>query len=94
MQYIGETERSMRNRFLEHRRATINHDETNAVAKHFMTHHKNTTITRSYVPISILPIEQLQTQGTRDENKLKRLDREYFLIDTLGKEIPYGQNYN
>ena len=92
MQYVGETERPVRNRFLEHRRATINHDETNAVAKHFMTHHQNTTITRSYVPISISPIEQINNQGTREENKLKRLDREYFWIDTLGTEIPYGMN--
>ena len=65
-QYTWETERPIRYRFLEHRRATYNHDETNAVAKHFITHHPNTPVSKSYVPISITPLEQISDQGSQD----------------------------
>ena len=94
-QYVGETERQLRKRFLEHRRAVLNLDETYAVAKHFKECHLFYPVGplhRKEVAITITPLEQIPDQGSPDANKAKRLDREYFWIDTLETFSPYGLN--
>lgn len=93
MQYVGETGNSVRLRFDQHRKNTYRgQSNLSAVAKHFVTHHKDTSLNETYVPICISPIEQLKNRGSKDENRLARLDREYFWIDTLGTATPYGMN--
>ena len=94
-QYVGETERWLRKRFLEHRRAVLNLDESYAVGKHFKECHPFYPVGPLHhytVPITITPLEQIPDQGSPEANKAKRLDREYFWIDTLETFLPYGLN--
>ena len=92
MQYVGQTERALRYRFCEHRRAMIRRDDSNAVAKHFIHYHPDYIISDNDIPVIITPIEKILDQGSKDANKAKRLDREQFWIDTLVTYVPYGMN--
>ena len=92
MQYVGQTERPLRLRFCEHRRAILQRNETNAIAKHFARYHPNYHISENDVPVTITPIEQIPDQGSKEANKAKRLDREQFWIDTLATFHPNGVN--
>ena len=83
IQYVGQTERELRKRFMEHRRALLNRDESYAFTKHFLEHHPHHHIDQENFPISVIGIEQIPEQGSKEKNTAKRLEREHFWIDTL-----------
>lgn len=91
-QYVGQTERPIRYRFLEHYRAILKGEESNAVANHFLVAHPDRQVSRHNIPITIIPIEMVADQGSQKGNLAKRLDRERFWIDVLGTYSPMGLN--
>ena len=83
-QYIGETKRTLRKRFNEHRQATNNQSHANAeaaVPSHFTTpgHSSSDTI--------LIPLE---TQRTKDTSR--RRAREAYLIHKGKTLSPLGLN--
>ena len=92
MQYVGQTERELRTRFLEHRRALINFDESYAMTKHFLEEHPQHYIDPENIPIIVTGIEEIPDQGSKEQNLKKRLEREHFWIDTLVTFQPCGLN--
>ena len=91
-QYVGQTKRELRQRFLEHRRALLNYDETYAIGKHFAEKHSQYCINPEDLPISVIGIEQIIDQGSDKANVKKLLEREHFWIDTLVTYHPCGLN--
>ena len=92
MQYVGQTERELRYRFLEHRRALLNSDESYAMTKHFLEEHPHHCIDPENLPITVIGIEQVQDERSKEETLKKRLEREHFWIDTLVTFKPCGLN--
>lgn len=92
LQYVGQTERELRHRFLEHRRALLNFDESYAVTKHFIEEHPQHYVDPENMPITVIGIEEIPDQGSKERNLKKRLERELFWIDTLVTFRPCGLN--
>ena len=94
-QYVGQTERELHVRFLEHLNAISRmirgRDQSNAVAQHLLDNHMG-HFSRFNIPITITAIEQIADQGSKDANKAMRLNREQFWIDTLVTFAPHGMN--
>ena len=94
-QYVGETKKCLKERFRQHRLAALHLEVGNAIGKHFKEYHPYHPVEPDLdkkAQITITPLEQILDQGSEYENKLKRLDREYFWIDTLETYHPYGMN--
>lgn len=91
-QYVGQTGRELRQRFLEHRRALLNDDESYAITKHFLEKHPREPINPGNLPIYVIGIENIPDQGSNEKNLQKRLEREQFWIDTLVTFHPHGLN--
>ena len=92
IQYVGQTERELRKRFTEHRRALLNYDESYAMTRHFLEKHPQYCIDPENFPITVIGIEEIPDQGSKEENTKKRLEREQFWIDTLVTFRPCGLN--
>ena len=92
VQYVGQTERELRMRFVEHRRALLNYDESYAITKHFLEEHPQYCIDPDDFPITVTGIEEIPDQGTKGKNLDKRLERENYWIDTLVTFRPCGLN--
>ena len=92
MQYVGQTARQLRTRFLEHRRALINFDESYAITKHFLEEHPRECVDPEDIPFTVVGIEEIPDQGSKEKNLKKRLERELFWIDTLVTFRPCGLN--
>jgi hypothetical protein len=92
MQYINQTERELRSRFLEQIRALINFDESYAMTKHFLEEHPQHYIDPEHIPMIVTGIEEVTYQGSNEDNLKKRLEREQFWIYTLLTFKPCGLN--
>ena len=97
-QYVGETERNLRDRVGGHRNDFKRKNMDNALFKHCMEKHfpfflTNRTVTLETFYI-LTPIEQIEENEnqTRTYKKLKRLQRENFWIKTLVTLYPQGIN--
>lgn len=88
MKYIGETQRSLRERLYNHLSDIRTYKET-SVANHF-----NFDCVSDYDawPMTIYPIEFVHEQGSTDKNKKKLLLRETFWINELNTLDPNGLN--
>ena len=83
-QYVGQTKRSLRSRFNNHR-YDIENDRPSVISSHF-----NNTCHISYC--KIIPLFQCPQLSTEEETTKSRLDIEQYFIKTLKTYTPYGMN--
>ena len=85
--YVGETGRSLRDRFNGHKR-DINHGISTNVADHFFSLVGCDFETKC----KLYPLEKLQESGSESRDKEYRLERENYWIRKLETYSPYGLN--
>ena len=85
--YVGETGRSVRDRFNGHKRDK-NHDISTNVTDHFLDLWGCNFDTKC----QLIPLEQLPSSGCEDRDKENRLERENFWIKKLKTYEPWGLN--
>jgi len=94
-QYVGETGSELQARNNTHRHSTSTRNHSSALFTHLEMHQEASnrfplhSVEDYYF---IIPIEQLPSIGGYAQDKLARLKREIFWIDTLGTLEPWGLN--
>ena len=93
-QYVGESNGELRVRMNGHRFAINSKVMSSALFTHLLEHTRiNKDLPEpSLEDYDLIPIEQLPTTGSYTQDKINRLIRETFWIDTLGTLEPGGLN--
>ena len=90
-QYVGETSWPLRHRNNQHRSSIMNNNGDYALYNHLLKYHPQ-SLHENVNNFSLVPIEQIPDLGGKTVNQLKRLEREYQWIETLGTLEPQGLN--
>ena len=90
-QYVGETGWPLRHRNNQHRSAIMTGNSDYPLYNHLEKYHPN-SIHKGTNNFTLVPIEQIPDLGGKTLNQLRRLEREYQWIETLGTLEPYGLN--